>query len=190
MSEKGNLRKRIFHNRKLLSDQYLSSVNNRIHSLTFQLIEEIDPQAVHAFLPIERNNEPDLWPLIHDLFEIEIEVMTSITNFKSKTMEHFWIKRDTLYVEGEFGIPQPKNCKKANLTDADVVLIPLLAFDKNGHRLGYGQGYYDRLISELDTETVRVGLNFSGPFDKFTFIEDHDMKLDYCISSKQVFRFE
>ena len=71
----------------------------------------------------------------------------------------------------------------------DVVFVPLLAYDKQGNRVGYGKGFYDKFLSECKSNVVKIGLSF---FDPEEFIEDvfeNDVKLNICITSLEVYNF-
>ena len=83
----------------------------------------------------------------------------------------------------KYGIPEPE---KKNLVYPDVLFVPLVAFDKNLNRLGYGGGFYDRLIERLDKKkkTIKIGLAFS--FQKINEIptNKNDQKLNYIVTDK------
>ena len=87
-----------------------------------------------------------------------------------------------------FGILEPINNKKSYIPD--VALVPLLAYDKNNFRLGYGKGYYDKFLSSLKKtkkNVLTIGLAFS--FQKYKKIPTNksDMKLDYILTEKGIF---
>ena len=70
--------------------------------------------------------------------------------------------------------------------DIDVVLIPLIVFDENGHRIGYGKGYYDRFLESCRPDTLKVGLSILPPIKEIPEVEAHDIPMDYCIGIDQV----
>ena len=81
------------------------------------------------------------------------------------------------------GIPEPET---KNIVYPDIILIPLVAFDKNLNRLGYGGGYYDRLINKLSKKKkiIKIGLALSvQKIDKVP-INKYDQKLDYIVTNK------
>ena len=83
----------------------------------------------------------------------------------------------------KYGIPEPE---KKNIVYPDVLLIPLVAFDKNLNRLGYGGGYYDRLIEKLSKKKkiITMGLALSVQEVDRVPINMYDQKLDYIITNK------
>lgn len=70
-----------------------------------------------------------------------------------------------------------------------MVLIPLLAFDKNGYRVGYGKGFYDRFLAECRPDVVKVGLSVFEPIDEITDLNEFDIKMDFCITPNRVWQF-
>jgi 5-formyltetrahydrofolate cyclo-ligase len=115
-------------------------------------------------------------------FKILLPVIKSskIMNFKS------WIFKEPLYVNS-FGILEPKN-KNRDLIP-DVVLVPLVAFDRKLNRIGYGRGYYDRKLKKIknkNTNIISIGLAYS--FQKCLSIptNKHDFKLDYIFTERGI----
>ena len=70
-----------------------------------------------------------------------------------------------------------------------MVFIPLLCFDNFGNRVGYGGGYYDKLLSKCKKNTVKIGLSFFQPVKKINDINSNDVKMDYCICPNKVYEF-
>ena len=95
-----------------------------------------------------------------------------------------WKFSDPLKINN-YGIPEPEIKK---LVYPDILLIPLLAFDKNLNRLGYGGGYYDRFIARLSNKKkiIKIGLAFSVQEIKKIPINKYDQKLDYIVTSEYI----
>ena len=99
-----------------------------------------------------------------------------------------WAYGDPLYIN-KFGIMEPKNSK--NKTFPDFVMVPLVAFDKKMNRIGYGKGYYDRILKKLrkvNKKIIFVGIAYS--FQKYASIpvNKHDVKLDYIFTERGIIR--
>jgi len=92
-----------------------------------------------------------------------------------------WSSDDPLD-SGRFGISVP--AQAAEVLVPDLVLVPMLAFDRGGHRMGYGGGYYDRTIARLreDGDVLAVGLAFSGQVRDDLPVAPHDMRLDWIVT--------
>ena len=97
-----------------------------------------------------------------------------------------WSFSDPLKIN-KYGIPEPET---ENIVYPDILLIPLVAFDKNLNRLGYGGGYYDRLIEKLSKKKniIKIGLAFSvQEIDKVP-INVYDQKLDYIVTNEYIIK--
>ena len=87
----------------------------------------------------------------------------------------------------KYGIPEPDS---KILVYPDVLLVPLVAFDKKLNRLGYGGGYYDRLIKKLtkNKKILKIGLAFSEQKINKVPINKQDQKLDYIVTNKYIIK--
>ena len=95
-----------------------------------------------------------------------------------------WSRNDPLKIN-KFGIPEPVSSK---IFYPDILLVPLVAFDSNLNRLGYGGGYYDRYIEKIEKikKVTKIGLAFS--FQKISSIpiNQYDKKLDFIVTEKEI----
>lgn len=69
----------------------------------------------------------------------------------------------------------------------DLVLIPLLAFDQYGYRVGYGKGFYDRFLENIIAQ--KIGLSLLPAIDKIDDVNEHDIRLDFCITPTETIKF-
>ena len=99
------------------------------------------------------------------------------------------INDETEFSLNEFGIKEPNDGNHFIIENLDIIFIPLLAFDIEGHRVGYGKGYYDRFLKLTNNSTLKIGLSFFDPINKILDIDDNDVKLDYCVTPKKVHKF-
>ena len=101
-------------------------------------------------------------------------------NFKS------WIFKEPLYVN-KFGILEPNNSKKEVIPD--LIMVPLVAFDKDLNRIGYGKGYYDRClkkINKIKKSTIFLGVAYSFQKCRRIPINKYDFKLDYIFTERGI----
>ena len=100
---------------------------------------------------------------------------------------HFykWKKNDVLNLN-KFGVPEPTKLKKII---PNIVLVPVLAFDKFKNRLGYGKGFYDQFLNNYkrkNKKIITVGVAFSFQKHHKLPINTNDYKLDYIITERGI----
>ena len=132
-------------------------------------------------------------------FELDVLKIFELKNFsnqdillpvtdKNNLMNFFpWKKNDALYVN-EFGILEPIKTKPKV---PDLMLVPILAFDKKKYRLGYGKGFYDRYLNKYLKQfknIFTVGIAFSFQRHHNLPVNRNDVKLDYIITEKGIFK--
>ena len=174
--------------RKLLSEEQYSTRNQSLLT-QFLSSEFMLSETFHVFLPIKRNKEVDTWMIVKRLATSNKKIIISSTDFEQNSMSHFWLEKETNIEENEYGIPEPKQATKADIEQTDCILIPLVAWDSLGSRIGYGKGYYDSLIHSIKKSVIKVGLSLSPGFDSFPFMEEHDQNLDFCVTPFEVIKF-
>ncbi len=90
--------------------------------------------------------------------------------------------------EGAFGVPEPEVKESFDKREIDLVIVPGVAFDKKGNRMGYGKGYYDRFLEK--TDAVKVGVCHSFQLVDFIPSEKHDIKMDLIVTEREVWTRE
>ncbi|HEY6144471.1 MAG TPA: 5-formyltetrahydrofolate cyclo-ligase [Flavobacterium sp.] len=143
----------------------------------------------HIFLPISEQKEIDTEFILHLLSGKDKEIIISKSDFETREMTHFLLTDNTKIKKNEYNILEPIDGIEVPTKKIDVVFVPLLAFDKSGHRAGYGKGFYDKFLSECNPETIKIGLSF---FESEEIIEDifeNDVKLDYCVTPNKIYEF-
>lgn len=107
---------------------------------------------------------------------------------RERLVLHRWRPGEPLE-RGPFGLEEPR--RLAPVVDPgslEAILVPGIAFDRRGHRLGYGRGYYDRLLPTL-AKAVRVGVAFDAQVVEELPAEPHDARLDWLVTETQVLDF-
>ena len=188
-------------NKKVLREVYLekrktlTASEHRSRSLSvcqqaINLFKNSDCQKIHLFLPIEAQNEVGTWTLYKSILaDKRLEPVVSRTDFKSKTMTHYLADSHTSFKEDQYGIPTPNSGIEINTLEIDAVLTPLISFDLQGNRIGYGGGFYDRFLSECRTDVEVIGLAITPPLDFIPYSESHDFKMHKCINHQSVFHY-
>ena len=71
----------------------------------------------------------------------------------------------------------------------EIIIVPLLVFDKSGHRVGYGGGYYDRFMNDIKNDVIKVGLSLFDPVDKISDINEKDIPLNFVVTPSRTYKF-
>jgi 5-formyltetrahydrofolate cyclo-ligase len=96
---------------------------------------------------------------------------------------------DTELVRGPFGLAQPtEDAPRADPSDIDAVIVPGVAFDESGWRLGYGGGYYDRLLPLLRPDCARIGVAYDEQVLASIPAEEHDVRMHLVVTPTRVIR--
>ena len=146
-----------------------------------------DKNFYHLYLSNINNKEVETNKIVNLLFEKDKRIF--VPKIKDTNLIHVEIKKDTLYSTNKIGIKEPKENHKADPNLFEVVFFPLLAYDKQGNRVGYGGGYYDKFLGNIKTNPLKIGLSLFEPVDKIQDIETHDVRLDYVITPKKAYSF-
>lgn len=185
---KAELRRKYLERRKALDEAVAEEESLRIADHFMSFLGTLDPlpRTLHIFLPIERNKEVNTWRIIERIREErpELRIAVSRTDFSNRHMEHVLLEEGTALEKNEKGIPEPVDGKKIEEKEIDLVLIPLLAYDKEGHRVGYGAGFYDAFLEKCRSDVLKVGVSFFGPEERVEGVGDHDVPLDRCITPR------
>lgn len=143
---------------------------------------------ISIYLSMPSQLEIDTFPWITAL-EKDNEIYVPITDFETLTMTHWQYKTGDPLTMNRFGIPEPIDCiKSMNPSQFDMVIIPLLAADTRGNRLGYGKGFYDRFLTQCRSDGLKVGLNYFEPIAHIP-TEDTDIPLHYLVSPTKCYQF-
>ncbi len=143
----------------------------------------------HIFLAIEEQKEVNTDYILNILSGKDKNIVISKSDFKSGLMSHFLLTDNTKIKKNSYNIPEPVDGIEILNDKIEVVFIPLLAFDTQGNRIGYGKGFYDRFLAECKPETIKIGLSFFEAETEITDVFESDVKLDYCVTPKQVYGF-
>ena len=142
----------------------------------------------HLFMASEQNKEIDTAHLLSVLQgkDKQIVIPKILDDY---VLEHYLLVDQTPLKMSHWGIPEPQSGIKINSNQIEVVFVPLLIFDLQGHRIGYGKGYYDRFLAKCRTETIKVGLSYFDPIERIEDIQSHDIPINFGITRDRIYEF-
>jgi 5-formyltetrahydrofolate cyclo-ligase len=148
-------------------------------------------KTVSIFLPIAKFNELNTFLLI-DLLKKDstINIAVHQSNFHNQTLKHYLLNNDVEIELNTYDIPEPINgVIEVKNSEFDIVFVPLLAFNTEGFRVGYGKGFYDRFLNECKETCLFIGLNIFDYPVKIDDINALDVPLHYCVTPHCFFEF-
>ena len=104
-------------------------------------------------------------------------------------MIHFLLTDSTRLKKSKWNIPEPVDGIEIAPNKLDVVFVPLLAFDGQGQRVGYGKGFYDRFLAQCRKDAIKIGLSLFEAEERISDFEESDIPLDFCVTPKKVYSF-
>ena len=188
---KSDLRKRYLEKRLALTEADYAHFNEQLCETFFLSVDLSFVRVLHTFLPVRKYKEPDTGLIMDRIQRALPMIQLSIpkVNHKTGTLEnYFWEGPDQL-VQNKWGLSEPRQGVPTPTDKIDMVLVPLLVFDRHGYRVGYGKGYYDRFLSTCRTDCKTLGISFFPPIESISGIEWFDRKLDMAITPEKIFQF-
>ena len=201
---KTEIRKQILSKRARLSDDFTEACGENIfrNLLRSGLLPTINPMEKYLRDRARLFRQP---PLVMSYSDIRNEVKTEpIQKYcfsagiplclpvtapppSEREMEAFLITKDTLYVPDSFGIPvpSPETGTKADPASLSIVLVPGVAFDCSGNRLGFGKGYYDSFLPRAP-QAVKIALAYDFQLTETIPAQPWDVKMDYIITESRI----
>jgi len=184
---KAEIRKKALKDRSAISDEKYKLLNNGLFN-QFKTLDFGNIKTLHIFLPIKEKKEPNTFLLIEWLIENhpQIKIIVPKADFETALMtNHEYLGTHDLQ-RNIYDILEPQKGTIYN-GEIDLVLIPLLAFDKNGYRVGYGKGFYDRFLENINAQ--KIGLSLLPAIDKIDDVNEYDIRLDFCITPTDTIKF-
>jgi 5-formyltetrahydrofolate cyclo-ligase len=144
------------------------------HSIEHQ--REVMTSPIHAILMNK--------PYFHQLIFPKVEKSTG-------QLAPYLTDKKSTFLQSDWGIlePQSDTSVRLNPKDIDLILIPLLAVDTQGHRVGYGKGFYDRFLAQTKPHVIKIGLGLTEPIEPIEDLNPYDIALDFAITPLSTYRF-
>ena len=188
--EKEEARKQYREKRKALSDIEREKLDD-LMLIQFQTVQLPFIYHLLSYWPIEENNEPDTH-LFNEYIEFKnpaVKILYPRSDFGKNELEAIEVNADTGFQKNVHNIHEPVD---GIITDAgviDMVFVPLLIFDAQGYRIGYGKGFYDKYLQRCRTDCLKIGFCYFDHIAKIEDTHDFDVPLNLCITPRKVYVF-
>jgi 5-formyltetrahydrofolate cyclo-ligase len=171
-----------------LSPTEIERISSQVQALVGDSFSFKD-KKISLFLPIARQKEINTFGLLADIIQQGGHPVVARANFTDLSMSLYLYEGASQLTLNSFGIPEPTSGIEIQAEELDLVFVPLLGLNNCGFRVGYGKGFYDRLLQRCAPKCVFVGLHL---FDEFMPIEDlhqNDIALHMCITPVRQYDF-
>lgn len=186
-NEKCKIRQRILTKRRNLDKSYVENVSKKIYQRLKNISEYQKARTIMFY--VSKDNEVETHKMIEDTIKIGKHVCVPYTDRLNKRIYPVMIKDLEKDLElGSFGVLEPKKKNKTDTNFIDLIITPGIAFDKDGYRLGWGKGYYDRFLGETG-KVPKIGLAFEFQIVPKLPRDRHDIPVDMVITEKRLIKF-
>jgi len=175
------------HRARMVSD---SAAFEAVRDHFFAALSPPPSAVIAAYWPKGREFDPI--PVLEQALENGHICALPVVQADSKILRFMPWTRHTPLAKGAFGILEPAQGAGEDFIEPDIIIVPLLAFDRRGHRLGQGGGYYDATLAHLRTKknVIAVGVGYADQAVLFPLpAEEHDQKLDWIITPQGAQKF-
>jgi 5-formyltetrahydrofolate cyclo-ligase len=178
---KNELRQSILEKRNLLSKGEITEKSRAVNGRLINLKQFKDSKIVMFFVSF--NSEVNTHEMIKESLKNKAVAVPKVISHEIEPS--IILDLDSLIPSGKFEIPEPIELMKIAYKNIDLVLVPGIAFDKSGHRIGYGFGYYDKFLKKVP-KAVKVGLCFDLQVVDNISKEEHDVPVDFIVTEERV----
>lgn len=151
-----------------------------------ELADSLNLRRVHCYMSYR--TEVMTSGLIGDLLDRVVTIIVPIVRKVggAEVMQHSYLRDPADLVHGAYGIPEPRVAKLVDDLSYDAIIVPIVAYDGFGNRIGYGKGFYDRFLRELPPGAKRIGLAFSIQEVGEIPHEPQDERLDMIVTEQGI----
>lgn len=184
---KQRLRRAALQRRRAITKDEMDALSSRVGSNLFATGEYERARLLVSYCA--KGDEVQTRPIIERALADGKRVAVVVTKIPTKTLGFSEIRSfDADLAPGAFGVlePKPGHGRPVSLEDADLILVPLVAWDERGHRLGYGAGYFDRALARA--RVPKVGLALESQRVQHIPASRHDVPLDAVVTETRVVR--
>jgi len=157
--------------------------------IQFQRLPIEIPSNIMTYAAFENEFDPQIIVDYCNFKNPDQTISMPVVSIQNNEMKSMLVDVDTIFNLNQYGIPEPESKIEIQPNKLEMVLVPLLAFDMNGSRVGYGKGYYDRFLKKCNSNVIKIGFSYFDPCDNITDTNGNDVPLNYCITPKNHYSF-
>lgn len=184
MEAKKELRKRILNIRNNMTIEDVQKNSRAIMDKIINL--DIYKQSKVVFIYMDFKNEVTTSRLLKHMLSEKKRAVIPYTDTVNIVLIPSEITKESDLMLNSFGYYEPKNISPVDPEEIDLVIVPGVVFDKSFNRIGFGKGYYDRILSKLKPSAKKVAIAHDFQVLQSIPTEDHDIKMDMIITEETI----
>ncbi|MHA8053462.1 5-formyltetrahydrofolate cyclo-ligase [Aquirufa sp. Wall-65K1] len=189
--KKSDIRNRHASQRKSWSQEEWLLQNLRIKEILFDFLKQVPPGCLMlSFQSIESKREVDTKTINEKLLLPPFEFQLAFPRVEGDgIMSAYLSDEKTIWHKSSWNIlePDPTTSKKIKPSTLQAILVPLIGFDLQGHRVGFGKGFYDRFLALCDPACLKIGLSLEEPVAQIEDLHAHDIPLDVVVTPERLY---
>lgn len=182
--QKEIIRRRLLEQRKAISETAFRKASSEIISKLRQQSEYKKAKTIHCYVSINNRREVNTHGLIKKMLATDKDVVVPVTKIQEGTLSHIRLSSYDKLEENKWGVLEPTDGDQVSPDLLDLVIVPMVGGDEQCNRIGYGQGFYDRFLSDVDCP--KIGLLFEKNVVKELPTEDYDIPLDKILTEARI----
>jgi len=181
--------RRVYKKKRADLDSQTRQINDQYILKQFTNLTIPPVVFLHRYLPVLDQYEIPNEHIVGHLKMINPSLIQAVPYMSGDEMlaslynDHIHLKKN------RWGIEEPEKPIAVDIQKIDCVIVPLLAFDMNGNRVGYGKGCYDRFLASCRPGVLKIGISYFDPLNKITDTDEFDIPLNLCITPQKVYEF-
>lgn len=185
---KAALRRAALAQRQRLTTAEIARRSDQLRAGLFRHFPVAEWRWLHVFLPLAAQHEPDTWAIIRQVWaeQLPLRLAAPVVQPDGILLKHYELTPITTLLTNRWGIPEPAPVPATEVLppQLDAVLVPLLACDQRGHRVGYGGGFYDRFLAQCRPGARFIGLSIldEEPVAEIADVLPTDVPLHACLT--------
>ena len=164
-------------------------VNSDLILINFQKLQLPVIQCVLSYLAVPGEIDTSLILRYLQFQNTSLQVAVPRIDESSETFDAVELQHGDPLQTNHLGIPEPTGATVINPQEIDVAIVPLLAYDTKGFRVGFGKGYFDKFLAHCNADIIKIGLSHFEPEEPIGDISTFDIPLNFCITPHKIFSF-
>lgn len=187
MYDEPSLRKKMREHRRHLSPELCENASQLLFKSFLRLVKLIPPFR-HIAVYLAFDGEINLKYIVQWLWQQrKICYLPVLPCSGAKEMQFAVYNENSILQNNRFNIPEPEGQARISACELDLILLPLVAFDKTGHRLGMGGGFYDYTLREINSSPFLLGCAYESQCVSHLIVKSTDVNMNAVITEKDYY---